>query len=214
MFDKVPTEIRDSVMRYVSRETIERLSIYIDLIQQWNRRTGLIQIKTLDDVWQRHILDSLQLIPLLTPHTLSSDVDTSLSIIDIGTGAGFPGMVLAIVGIPNITLCESNVRKCVFLEEVARLTKTSVKITNNRIEHLDRKHDLILSRACAELNLLLEYMHFVSRETKSRALFHKGKNVNQEICNAQKKWSFSYHKYQSIVNSEGYILEITELKPK
>jgi 16S rRNA (guanine527-N7)-methyltransferase len=93
----------------VSRETIERLSAYAALLVKWQARINLVSASTLEDLWRRHMLDSAQLLPLLPEGTTS--------VIDLGSGAGFPGLVLAILGIPEVHLIESDQRKCVFLTE-------------------------------------------------------------------------------------------------
>lgn len=213
----IPSALYDQLTTYVSRETLDKMNSYVQLVTEWNRQTSLVQINTLGDVWSRHVLDSLQIIPFVKKNIAEIEKahSSECHIVDIGTGAGFPGMALAIAGVPNITLCESNVRKCVFLEEVARLINVNVKIVNKRVEDLTDSYDLILSRACADLALLLTLSHHVSRETHiSRAIFHKGKNVNKEILDASKKWSFSYVQHPSIVESEGCILEVFDIKPK
>ncbi len=213
----LPDTLTEQLFQYVSRETIEKLDVYINLLSEWNRNTSLVQFKTLENVWSRHVLDSLQILPHVkrASDEIKSINSQLCNIIDIGTGAGFPGMVLAISGINDIYLCESNVRKCVFLEEVARLTGTKVTILNNRIEEIEKDYDLILSRACADLTMILSFAQIVSRETRlPRAILHKGKNVNKEILEANKKWSFSFDQYPSILEPEGCILDVFDIKPK
>jgi 16S rRNA (guanine527-N7)-methyltransferase len=209
----IPPSTLEQLLTFVSRETLDKLNSYITLLTEWNRNTSLVQIKTIDSIWSRHVLDSLQILPYLKK--IIQDMDGDCQILDVGSGAGFPGMVLAIAGIQNITLCESNIRKCVFLEEVTRLTGASVTIENRRVEELEKKYDLVISRACADLSLLLSFAYIVSRETHlPRAVFHKGQNVNKEILEANKKWSFSFDQYPSILDSEGCILEVFDIKPK
>lgn len=196
----------DQILRFVSRETIEKYEIYFNELVKWNKATRLIQEKTLKEFWNRHILDSLQVIPFLGTYS---------KIIDMGTGAGFPGMVLAISQIKNITLCESMIRKCVFLNEVKRLTETEVVILNKRVEEIsDASYDLVLSRAMTELSKLIENSLIVSRETKVRLLVHKGKNYLEEINNASREYEFSWKKYQSITDPESVILDIEGVRKK
>lgn len=193
-------EIDTKIFDYVSRETLPKYEIYFNELQKWNKALSLVQKNTINDFWFRHVLDSLQIIP---------NLDDAHSIIDMGSGAGFPGMVLAISGIKNITLCESNTKKCLFLSEIARLTDTKVTILNKRIEEIqDQKYDLIISRACTSLLQLLEYGTIVSRETESRYLFHKGAKYLEEIEEAQKKWNFNWLKIDSITSKDGVILDI------
>ena len=115
----------------VSRETISNYEIYYNLLNQWNKAISLVQEKTLDEFLVRHIIDSLQVVNFI------ENLDSN--IVDIGTGAGFPGLVLAIYGYSNIQLVESNLKKTIFLSEVARKTKISVKIVNQRAENLKKK---------------------------------------------------------------------------
>jgi len=110
----------------VSRETLVQLQRYADLLQKWGKRINLVGPSTLDDIWRRHMLDSAQLWPHLP-------ADTRV-LVDFGSGAGFPGLVLAIMGVPEVHLIESNQRKCVFLREVARATGVNVTVHSTRIE--------------------------------------------------------------------------------
>lgn len=188
------------VNEFVSRETVEKYQLYLIELEKWNRALSLVQKSTLSAFWTRHILDSLQVLEY---------IENAASIIDIGAGAGFPGMVLAIAGIRNITLCESNRKKCIFLEEVKRITQAKVNIYNGRVEDLqDVKFDLIISRACSSLSQLFQYGSFVSRETNSRFLLHKGGSYLDEIEEAKKNWSFEWIKIPSITSKDGVILDI------
>lgn len=188
------------VSEFVSRETVEKYQLYLMELEKWNRALSLVQKSTLAEFWSRHVLDSLQIIPYIGKES---------SVIDIGAGAGFPGMVLAIAGVENITLCESNRKKCIFLEEIKRITQTDVEVINCRVEDIkDRKFDLVISRACSSISQLLQYGSFVSRETNSRFLLHKGVSYLEEIQEAQKKWMFEWLKIPSITSKDGVILDI------
>lgn len=199
-------DMQKRLLSFVSRETILKYEVYFEELVRWNKSTRLIQEKTLNEFWNRHILDSLQIMPYLGKYS---------KIIDMGTGAGFPGMVLAISGVKNITLCESMLRKCVFLNEVKRLTNTEVEVLNLRVENIiDCSYDLILSRAMTELINLIESTLIVSRETKARMLIHKGKNYEQEIEKALQTYDFVWEKYSSITDSQGVILDIKNIKKK
>lgn len=189
----------------VSRETILNFEIYFDLLQQWNKAIPLVQEKTLDEFAVRHVIDSLQTASLLP--------DQNSYIIDIGTGAGFPGLALAIFGFKNITLVESNRKKTLFLDEVARKTKTSVKILNERAEAITDKFDFVLSRACSSLTNLLLLMKNVSRET-SMGIFHKGASVLKEIEEAKLKWSFDYELKDSVTDKQAKIIIVRNVGKK
>jgi 16S rRNA (guanine527-N7)-methyltransferase len=191
----------------VSRETQEKFNIYFDLLKKWNRNTSLVQIKTLDDFWERHIKDSLQ----LTHYIQKKET----RIIDLGTGAGFPGMVLAIFGYTNVTLCDSNTRKCIFLEEVSRETKTPVIVVNSRVEGIGQgDYQYVISRACTALPTLLSFKENVSRETTSVGLFHKGRSYESEIQMALEFWEFKWQIFPSLIEEDSVILKVWDSKKR
>lgn len=194
------------LLNYVSRETVEKYELYFRLLKEWNRNTSLVQLNTLEDFYSRHVLDSLQLLPHLGNYK---------NALDMGTGAGFPGMVLAIAGAKNITLCDSTTRKTVFLNEVKRQLDVDVTINNRRIESLPTQaYDLILSRAYTDLSLLLEQTLYVSRETQNPpiGLFLKGQKIDAEIEAAKIKYDFNYDKFGSITNKDGVILKVYNIR--
>lgn len=187
----------------VSHETFAKLILYHDLLIKWQKSINLVSNTSIKEVWERHFLDSLQ----LCPH-----IQNNKSIVDIGTGAGFPGMVLAICGIPNIHLIESDSKKITFLKEVARITDTDVSIHNTRIEDcvIDNV-TLILSRALANISRLLDLsMNFVSHETK--CFFHKGKNWANELEDANEFYSFNHEIIPSVTDPEGVILKLSHIR--
>ena len=190
----------------VSRETFVKLSLYHDLLIKWQSKINLISNDTIKDIWLRHFLDSLQLIPYIG--------DKNQIIADLGSGAGFPAMVLAISGYKNVHLIESDTRKVAFLREVARITDTKVTIHNCRIEETELpKIDVVTARACASLDKLLHLIaNKVSRETIF--LFHKGKNYNTELEDASVNWQYVVSVTPSIVDSNGVILKISDLKKR
>ena len=130
----------------------------------------------------------------------------------MGTGAGLPGIVLCISGCKNVTLVDSNCKKINFLNLVKKEMNLSVKIILERLENLNYlKFDIITSRALANLNKLLSYSQkFMKKNTL--LIFLKGKTVNEELKEAQKKWIFQFQKYKSISDSRGTILIIKNLK--
>lgn len=188
----------------VSYETAEKLKIYYDLLLKWQSKINLISNDTIGDIFNRHFLDSLQIIKLLPK--------ISGTIVDIGSGAGFPGMVLAISGIRNIHLVESDSKKISFLKEVARLTKTEVLIHHSRIEELpETKASAVVARALAPLEELFSYA-FPLVSHGAICLFPKGKKYSMEIEEAKKIWNFDYNAFPSITDPEGMILEIRNLE--
>lgn len=184
----------------VSRETLERLQVYNMLLHKWQRAINLVSRQSLDDSWQRHFLDSGQLFRLLPGE--------ANSMLDIGSGAGFPGMVLAIMGARNVELVESDERKCLFLREVSRETSTDVTVTNERIEKLSpKKVDVLTSRACAPLDVLLGYARpYLGPSTI--CLFPKGRTVQDELTTAQKRWNIRYTLHQSVSDSAARIVRL------
>lgn len=190
----------------VSRETIDRLKHYQHLLETWQKKLNLVSSSTLRDGWERHFLDSLQLLPYIP-----NDAKT---LIDLGSGAGFPGLVLAIVRSEtlSVTLIESDFKKCVFLENVSRETISSVKILCQRIESIEksRKGDVITARALTSLDHLLQYS-FPLMEEDSICLFLKGKDFEKEIADAEKKWKFDLEIFPSLTDSNARILKIKHL---
>jgi 16S rRNA (guanine527-N7)-methyltransferase len=187
----------------VSRESLDRLSRYYDLLLKWQSKINLIGPDTVKNAWERHFLDSLQLLDLIP--------DLSQKIVDLGSGAGFAGMVLAICGAADVHLIESDGKKIIFLKEVARITKTKVGILHRRIEDYPLKAtDILVSRACAELDALLALAFpYASHETI--CLFHKGKNWAKEIEVAEKHWQFNYAVVPSAIDQQGVILKLTNI---
>lgn len=183
-------------------ETLRRLQIYSELLEKWQKKINLVSNSSISNLWKRHMLDSAQLLPLL-PRTESA-------ILDFGSGAGFPGLVLAIMGVSQVTLVESDGRKCVFLAEVVRRAKvsSSVRLQNCRIEKLpNEKADVIISRGLAPLDKLLVFAERFMRKD-SMCLFHKGKKVDEELIKIQKKWTMNISKLQSQSDSCGTILKL------
>lgn len=188
----------------VPRETLDKLQLYHDLLIKWQRRINLISPKTINESWQRHFLDSAQLFRLLSY--------TDKSIFDLGSGAGFPGLILSLMGASQINLLESDQRKCVFLSEVIRQTGSNAKVHNLRIESYPEKATaaVVTSRACASLDSLLGYaLPLLSQD--GECLFLKGRGAEEEIEEAQKNWSFHVEQLPSLADEEGCILRIKEL---
>ena len=195
----------------VSRETIARLKVYEESLKDWQTKMNLVSSSSLGNAWQRHFEDSVQLLDLLP--------SGARTLYDFGTGAGFPGMVLAIMAqeqLPElkVTLVESTAKKTLYLKHVAELTGAKVTIINDRIENLKpAKVDVITSRALASLDKLLNYSKPLCRPD-TVLIFPKGQSHQAEIAEAKKNWSFDIEIYASRSSNEGAILLITNLKPK
>lgn len=191
----------------VSRETFEKLKIYQHLLEEWGKKVNLVSASTLPSAWERHFEDSLQLLPFMLPRPLT--------LVDLGSGAGFPGLVLAIARTQTlkVTLVESDFKKCLFLENVSRETFSPVTILNERIENLvvEERFDVVTSRGLGALPLLLDYA-FPLMKKNAVCLFLKGKEAHKEIQNGQKKWEFNLELFRSLTDSSGSILKITHPK--
>ena len=188
----------------VPHGTHERLKLYHDLLLRWQDKINLVGKDTLVDVWNRHFLDSLQLVKYIE--------DKNKIIADLGSGAGFPGMALAIFGHTNIHLIESDARKVSFLREVSRVTETKISIHHCRIENNPmEKVDIFISRACAPLEKLFQLISkSVTHETT--CFFHKGKNYSMECENALANWQYDILVTPSIVDSQSVILNISNIR--
>ena len=195
---------------FVSRETYEKLCVFEKILIKWQNSINLISRSTINSIWVRHFLDSAQL------YTFVSNIEGN--IIDFGSGAGFPGMVLAMMGKKNIHLVESDHKKCVFLKEIAMLTETDITIHNCRIEELSFINaDLITCRALASLKKLIYYVEiFINKsmgEKKQlpKLLFLKGKSYYSEVVELSKIKKISFEEYPSITDKHGKILFINKV---
>ena len=184
-------------LKSVSRETIEKLEIYISLLQQWNKKINLVSQQGMEQVWKRHVYDSFQLIRYL---------DSSVkSIADLGSGGGFPGLILALSTDIPVILIESDMRKTIFLREVLRQTKTQATVLCQRIENV------VTARALTSLTQLLEFSKNILNKN-GYCLFLKGRSVNLEIEEAQKNWKINYKTFSSQTNADGVIVKINQFE--
>jgi len=197
----------------VPRETIHRLTRYAELLSVWQKRTNLVGPSTLPALWSRHFADSAQLCGLAPDARLW---------LDLGSGAGFPGLVVAIIqaGTPDfhMHLVESNRKKCAFLAEVARETEAPVDIHAMRIEELAEcaqslRPDVVSARALAPLPRLFELAAPFFGE-RTRGLFLKGREAEAEIAAAREDWEFDFRLHQSLTAEDSHIVEVTELRPR
>lgn len=192
----------------VSRETQERLELFAALLMKWNPKINLVSRASLDDLWSRHILDSVQVFRLHSGGFKNW--------VDLGSGGGFPGLVIAILSaetseLGKITLVEGDQRKAVFLRTVLRETGISANVISERIEKISPLgSDVLSARALADLSLLFE---FAERHLSpyGTALFPKGRNWKKELQNARSSWNFDYEYIPSLTDSESAILKIKGL---
>jgi len=193
---------------HVSRETLDRLRRFAQLLVKWQGAINLVAADSLDDLWRRHMLDSAQLRPFLP--------DPTWTLADIGSGAGFPGLVLAIMGVPGVHLIESDSRKCIFLAEAARQTgldpMRDLAIHNVRVENLrDLVVDAVTSRACAKLDLLLEYAVPLLKPAGA-CVFLKGAKAAEELTEAQESWHMHVERFASLSSPSGVVIRISHPK--
>jgi 16S rRNA (guanine527-N7)-methyltransferase len=199
-----------------------QLSSYADHLERWNKSINLVSASTLPTLWQRHMADSAQLVLLMEGALDESETASHMRdrpvIVDFGSGAGFPGLVLAIITGWPTHLIESDGRKAAFLREAARNAHLPhVRVHAQRIEACLRdfeksalKADIISARALADLPQLLDWASPILRED-GFCLFPKGKTVMQEVEAARAGWSFAVTAFQSMTSSESVILRLSSL---
>ena len=188
----------------VSRESLNRLETFVELLLTWQAKINLIGPSTIEDVWQRHVLDGLQLLPLM---------QNKVGIVaDLGSGAGIPGLVVALGGDHQTHLYESNGKKVAFLREAIRQTRANAQVHQIRLEDLEdylpaKLPNYVTARALAPLDRLLGLASpFLSRG--ATGLFHKGQDVDSEVTEATKTWKIGAIKHSSMTDSRACILEV------
>ena len=192
----------------VSRETINSLSEYEALLCKWNRKINLVSPNTLADLWVRHFLDCGQII---------NHVDASgKKWVDVGTGAGFPGLVVAVLLRDrkidcDIILVEKNTKKVFFLNEVIRKLNLNVKVVNNNIDTIEPLNaDILTARAFSELKNLIG-LSTRHRKERGVSLFLKGENYRLELDKTLNYWFFDYDVFDSLSNSAGKIIRVKKI---
>ena len=192
----------------VSRETIDKLERLTELTRKWTKRINLIAPSTADTIWDRHVRDSAQLVshaPRDWTHW-----------IDLGSGGGFPGLVIAIFATADqrVTLIESDIRKCTFLRNAVRELGLNTHVINARIEgaKVDAA-DAISARALAPLDRLVSYTYPFLTD-KGVALFPKGETHNGEILSARETWDFECDVLPSITKTTARILRISRIRTR
>ncbi len=191
----------------VSRETADRLDVYVAQLRRWQPIKNLVGPATLAEVWTRHIDDALQLLDL------APEARTWL---DLGSGAGIPGLILAIAGMERgirVDLVESNARKCAFLTETARVTGAPVRVRNARIEAVIGDYvgtEIVCARALAPMAQLLAWTAPLLK-TGTTGLFPKGRDVQAELTQAAAQWTVVNDLVPSRTDSEARIVRVTAL---
>jgi 16S rRNA (guanine527-N7)-methyltransferase len=198
----------------VSRETLEKLEVYDLAIRKWQLAVNLVAPATLGQLWHRHFADSAQLVRFVP--------ENARRLVDLGSGGGFPGLVLAILlaeaGLVQVVLVESDQRKAAFLREVARQTGVAVDIIVSRIENTETQSivgtaDVVTARALAPLGRLfsLSKAYFGPGTV---GLFLKGREVEQELAEARREWDFDAQLADSLTGGGGKIAVVRHLGAK
>lgn len=187
----------------VSRETLERLSLFVENLERWQKAINLVSRASLDEVWSRHLLDSAQLAPLIPRE--------ARTVADLGSGGGFPGLVLAVLR-PDVDLIliESDARKAAFLAETSRKMglEKPPRIVISRIEEAPPANaDVVTARALAPLGQLLLWAGRHRSDT-AICLFHKGKGWQVELTEAMKDWDIPSQPLTSVTDRDAVILRI------
>jgi 16S rRNA (guanine527-N7)-methyltransferase len=192
----------------VSRESFVQIETYVDLLLTWQNKINLIGPSTVENIWRRHVLDALQLLPLMHSKTEA--------VADLGSGAGIPGLILALGGNLRAELYESNGKKVAFLREAIRQTKVNAQVHQIRLETLEnhlpeRIPDYVTARALAPLEKLLFWTEPLLKRG-AIGLFHKGQDVDSEVNEATKFWKIgAIIRHASMTDSDGTILEVKEI---
>lgn len=193
----------------VSHETLVRLDRFVELLMHWQNSINLVAPSTLPELWTRHIADSLQLLML---------IETPILWIDLGSGGGFPGMIIACSLAEHagakVHLVESNQKKAAFLREAARVTGAPAKVHAMRIEDFaddfPGRPDVVSARALAPLANLLD-LAYPLLKTGAVGLFPKGQDVGVELTQASKYWKFEHDLVPSLTNPDGQIVVVRKL---
>tara|TARA_Y100000590_G_scaffold453699_2_gene599198 strand:+ start:1371 stop:1958 length:588 start_codon:yes stop_codon:yes gene_type:complete len=185
-------------------DQINKIDQFLIEIKKYNAHTNIVGKSTLLRPWNSHVLDSIQISNFI--------INKKSKILDMGTGAGLPGIILAINNFSNISLIDSNIKKINFLNFISDKLNIRVKIYHQRIESLlNTKFDFLISRALSKLNKLLTYSYrFLKKDTQ--LVFLKGLKVDDEIVEAKKTWNFEYDEHKSISDKRGKIIIIRNLK--
>lgn len=192
------------ILEGVRADILTRLELYLEALMKWQKAINLVGPKTLNDPWRRHLLDCGQ---------IAAGISRSEKVVDLGSGAGLPGLIIAIMTGADVHLVESDQRKSAFLREAARLTETKITVHAERAEKIPSlKADIVTARALAPLPRLLPWVHrHLKNDGKSYLL--KGSDVDQELTLAAKEWTMSVSRKPSVSDPSGTVLHVSALAP-
>lgn len=203
-----------AILSAATAAVVQKLQAFVALLTEWNAKMNLVSKNSLAEVWMRHVLDSAQLVAYLPPEMRR--------LTDIGSGAGFPALVLAILlqalqSSAEVVLIESIGKKATYLREAAsRLDLPNVRVINARVENTvfkDVAADVITARAVAALDVLCGYALKISGR-QTRALFLKGQSYAAELSEAQKHWQFASRTYPNKYSTDGVIIQLWNIRNK
>jgi 16S rRNA (guanine527-N7)-methyltransferase len=197
--------LSEAARRDVPRETIERLEAYMALLREESGRQNLVSASTLESLWDRHILDSAQLVRL-EPYLGASWVD-------VGSGAGLPGIVIACMVDGPVTLIEPRRMRAEFLHRVCESLGLNATVVAAKAERVGGKYDVVTARAVAKLTRLLEISAHLSTTNTIWAL-PKGRGAAAELAEAQQAWQGVFHVEPSVTDAESYIVVATEVRAR
>jgi len=197
----------DIVSEFVLNKTqVDKIDFYLSSIIEHNKHTNLVGKSTIENIWDRHVLDCLQLTKYI--------INKKLKILDLGTGAGLPGVLFSIVGYQKVLMVDSVKKKTDFVRKIIKELSLTAKIQNKRIEKPPTsKHDIIVSRALAPLVKLLTYARMYSNKNTT-SLFLKGRNATSEIDIASKVYFFKFEQIKSLSSNDGCVLKINNIRNK
>lgn len=203
-------EVFKKLCPYVSRESLEKLEAYHALLLKWQKAINLVSPKTLNEAWIRHFADSAQIAPYVSRE--------SIKVADLGSGAGFAGLVLAMLR-PDLDLhfIESDERKCQFLRTVSRETNTPINVHTQRIEAPIEGFvpELVTARALADLGALCDFvLPWAEQSSSLECLFLKGARYEEEIASARERYQFDAQIHQSITDPSAVILHLKNISAK
>ncbi len=188
----------------LKKKQVDLIDSYLQKLKKSNQIHNLVGPSTINIAWDRHINDSLQLSEYI--------MKKNASIIDLGTGAGLPGVILHIYGYTNILLIDSKMKKINFIKDYAHKHKLEIKTICTRVEKIkNQQFDFIICRAFAPLIKLLDYSRFFTKKNTS-LLFLKGRSVKKEIEDAKKSFNFEYELYSSKSEGDGFVLKVNKFK--
>ena len=190
----------------LNKTQVDKLDFYLSSIIKHHIHPNLVGKSTIENIWDSHVLDCLQ----LTKHITNK----KSKILDLGTGAGLPGILLSITGCQRVLMVDSAKKKTDFVRQIIKELSLTAKIQNKRIEKPPTsQYDIIVSRALAPLTKLLTYARMYSNKNTT-SLFLKGRNANNEIDMATKAYFFEFEKIKSLSSDDGCILKIINIKNK